>query len=388
MDSFGYVLRRFARAVDIVDDDVIHEAGTLVQDYVSRELAIEHVDILRQQQVGNEPGLGTLWSSDPNALVAWPIHDSDGKHSSQVALAYDSGSPLWTVAPEGGLLEEADKFTDLWSDTSDVPGYHAPMEDLNAKTSIVLPLQVGSRKVGALCLDSSVYMEITPVAREELKLVAEAIGILHSKYESTKSSRTSKKSAIGELKQDLADASFRQLTMPHVFVASSGEADDAVVEAITSVLSRDEFTDTISWKHWEGSKQPGPIPQQIVDDITNAKFGICYLSEPNGEHVDASDEGEDDAAAGEGKQGDCAPQPAYRDNPNVLFEAGMLHSLRGIGYSSGWVPVREENAPPAPFDVATERHVLVPRHEDGTLDRSKFEEQLCGYVRQLIGNTE
>lgn len=377
MDSFGYVLRRFARAVDIVDDDVIHETGTLVQDYVNRELAIEHVDIMRQQQVGNEPGLGTLWSSDPAALVAWPLHDSSGKHTCQVALAYDTGSPLWVVVAGGETIDEQKKCTDLWSDTSDLPPYHAPMEDLNAKTSIVLPLQVGSRKVGALCLDSSSYMEITPVAREELKLVAEAIGILHSKYESTKSSRTSKKNAIGELKQDLADASFRQLAMPHVFVASSGEADPDVVEAITAVLGRDEFSDAITWKHWEGSKQPGPIPQQIIEDITKAKFGICYLSEPNGHHGgdDADDEHHDGSAE----------SPAYRDNLNVLFEAGMLHSLRGIGYSDGWIPVREEDAPPAPFDVATERHVLVPRNEDGSLDRAKFEEQLSGYVRQLTG---
>lgn len=386
MDSFGYVLRRFARAVDIVDDDVIHEAGTLVQDYVSRELAIEHVDVMRHQQVGNEPGLGTLWSSDPAALVAWPIADaSTNKYSSQVAQAYDQGSPLWVVPADGETLEACAAYTDLWSDATDLPAYHAPMEDLHAKTSIVLPLQLGSRKVGALCLDSSTHMEITPVAREELRLVAEAIGILHSKFESTKSSRTSKKSAIGELKQDLADASFRQLTMPHVFVASSGEADGAVVEAITSVLDRDEFSDSITWKHWEGSQQPGPIPQQIVEDITEAKFGICYLSEPDGEHVGASGEadGADGAAAG-----GCEQHPAYRDNPNVLFEAGMLHSLRGIGHSSGWVPVREEDAPPAPFDVATERHILVPRKEDGAVDRPKLEELLCGYVRQLIDDEE
>lgn len=366
MDSFGFDLRRFARAVDIVDDDVIHEVGTLVLDYGHRALTVEHMEIMREQMVGGEAGLGTLWNSDhAGPQHAWPVRDAEGVHTCQAAHTYDTGTPVWVVTPERTALDEAESYVDLWSDSSDLPAYHLPVDGLTAKTSIILPLQVGSRRIGVLCMDSTEPVEITPAARRELQLSAEAVAILYWNYEATRKSRTSKKTALGELQQVLPETP--HLTKPHVFVASSSQADEAVDQAITAVLDSDEFRDQLTSNHWHENQQPGSLHEQLFEDIKRAKFGICYLSEPDGTDPDA--EGE---------------PTRYRDNPNVLFEAGMLHGLRRVGHASGWVPVREEDGPPPPFDVAAENHIVVPRHEDGSLDRPKFQEQLSSYVRQLI----
>lgn len=370
MDSFGYVLRRFARAVDIVDDDVIHEVGTLLQDYVQKALAVEYLEIMREMMVGGEAGLGTLWSSDHGGPQhAWPIRNADGACTCQAAYAFDTGTPVWVVPADHTVLDQAQTYADLWSDSTDLPAYHLPVDGLAAKTSIILPLQIGTRRIGALCMDATEPVEITPVARQELQLAAEAVAILCWNYEATRNSRASKKTALGELQQVLPESP--QLTKPHVFVASSCQADTAVDEAITAVLERDEFRDRLTANHWQENQQPGSLHEQMFEDIRKAQFGICYLSEPDG--------AEPDAVEGE--------RPRYRDNPNVLFEAGMLHGLRRVGHASGWIPVREEDAPPPPFDVAAENHIVVPRHEDGSLDRAKFEEQLSGYVRELIGDS-
>lgn len=374
--SFGRVLRRFAFAVDVVDDDVLEQVGSAVGRYVHDELKVEHFEVLREQTVGGEPGLGTLWSSDHGPGVAWPIRNGDDTYTAQVARAYDSGTPLWVVAPDKRPLDEVERYTDLWSDATDLPEYHEPIDNLKAKTSITIPLQHGSRKVGALCLDSSLYLEITPVARTELKLAAEAIATLYANYEATRGARECTRTAIGELQQVLAEAPFRQLTRPHVFLASSGRADKEVVEAITDVLERDEFRNRITPLPWQDNRQTGYVDRQIAEHIREAKFGICYLSEPDEEH--------DEAGADTGGE----ERHEYRDNPNVLFEAGMLHGLMEIDYSGGWVPVREEDAAPAPFDIANQNHIIVPRKQDGSLDRPAFEEELCGRVRELLGTDE
>lgn len=372
--SFGAALRRFALAVDVVDDDVLDQVGGLASQYVADELHVEHFEIMREQMVGGEPGLGTLWNSVPGeSHHAWPVRNGNDRHTAQVARAYESGNPLWVVASDGAPLTEADRVTDLWSGATELPAYSPPVEDSQPRTSIILPLQVGSRRIGAMCLDSPRHLEITPVAREELKLAAEAIAILYWNYEATRGSRTATKSAIGELQQVLAEPPFRQLTKPHVFVASSACADGDVVEAITDVLARDEFRDRITPMPWQENSEPGSVDQQIIQHVREAKFGICYLSEP----------GEEGAASPGAADGDAPP--GYRDNPNVLFEAGMLHALTGIDYSGGWVPVREPDAPPAPFDVANQNHLIVPRHDDGSLNRSELEERLARHIRELLG---
>ncbi|HEU4397498.1 MAG TPA: hypothetical protein VFU54_06640, partial [Actinomycetota bacterium] len=95
-----------------------------------------------------------------------------------------------------------------------------------------------------------------------------------------------------------------------------------------------------------------------------SRYGICYFSEP-------------------------APPGAehgYVDNPNVIFEAGMLHALINAPDAppSGWIPVREESSPPAPFDFADQRIEKVPRDQDGQVVEERLRAQMQRRIVALL----
>ena len=56
----------------------------------------------------------------------------------------------------------------------------------------------------------------------------------------------------------------------------------------------------------------------------------------------------------------------------------MLHALINAPDAppSGWIPVREDDSPPAPFDFADQRIERVPRDQDGQVDEKRFQVQL------------
>lgn len=96
----------------------------------------------------------------------------------------------------------------------------------------------------------------------------------------------------------------------------------------------------------------GNINAQIAREIVRSRFGICYLSQKS----------QDDSSH------------KFIDNPNVVFEAGMLHALTRVTSAtsgaepSGWIPMREADSPPAPFDFAAERTIEIPRSGNGELN--------------------
>jgi hypothetical protein len=79
------------------------------------------------------------------------------------------------------------------------------------------------------------------------------------------------------------------------------------------------------------------------------------------------------------------------DNPNVVFEAGMLHARTANnesgdgGEPTGWIPIREVDSPPAPFDFASERTVQVPRRADGAVNEDRLRDELRARVQVLLG---
>jgi hypothetical protein len=94
---------------------------------------------------------------------------------------------------------------------------------------------------------------------------------------------------------------------------------------------------------------PGNINQQLIEAIRNCRYAICYLSRKN--------------SAGD-----------FRDNRNVIFEAGMFHGRteETSAVPSRWIPVREKDSHRPPFDFAQERILLVERNKDGSLKQKVF----------------
>ncbi len=149
-----------------------------------------------------------------------------------------------------------------------------------------------------------------------------------------------------------------------MFIATSGRADIKVFGEIKTVL--DKFSDRIKLVYWEEISESGNVTQQILDEISRSKFGLCYFSEP--------------ATAPEDKK------HKFQDNPNVVFEAGMLQALTNSPNAppTGWIPVREKSSPDVPFDFATERILTVERFQNDELNVPSFQDKLEVRVASLL----
>jgi hypothetical protein len=355
--TFGDHLRQFARSVDIVDDQTLDGVRDLIYNYVRDELDATYFSLATVQQVDGRPGLRTVWSSE-NQDHATTILNAAGEYTSQISVSFDQVKSLWVVDPGRGSLRQAKQYVDLWSETSGLPAYQAPI-NRDMKTSIIVPLVHWARPLGVIYLESTSYLEIAEVTKDELELLADTIAILIELRQANKSQITGTRAAVTDLASTLRTTKFPRLTKPQIFVAFSGRADDSVIGVIQQVL--EEFSDALRVVQWNGIEDSGSITLGLIEEIARSRFGICYFSEPS------DDQG-------------------FIDNPNVLFEAGMLHSLTNspVTVPTGWIPIREKQSPKIPFDFASERMIIISRAHDGKLASETFRSDLRRRVGVLL----
>jgi hypothetical protein len=362
--TFASYLRHFSRSVDIVDDHTFDGVRELVYRYVREDLQVSYFELMSETDVEGQPGLQTFWSSGERKHIR-PIRSRDGGYSAMVALSFDQTKPLWIVNSDKAPLARAADYEDQWSHVQDLPKY-VPSADDQTRTLIVAPLQ-RRRTLGVYYLETPSYVAITEVAKAELKLLGEALATLFELWEINKVQSQLTDRAVGDLRDILSSARFPKLPKgkPLVFVSHSDRADEDVTDIIEQVL--DQFTDKIEPVYWNRMVKAGNITIQIAETITKATFGICYFSELAGE----------ERHAGYG----------YTDNPNVIFEAGMLHASKNspAREPSGWIPIREADSPPAPFDFQQERVLRVPRTNSGELNHVRFKKQLDNWIKALLG---
>jgi hypothetical protein len=194
-----------------------------------------------------------------------------------------------------------------------------------------------------LDLQSTQYNELTKRITKELLLLADTIAVILTLSETFKAQHDHTLEAINLHSTALNEESWPPLTKPKIFVASSGKADETVMGAIRSVL--DEFSDQLDVHYWKESSNSGNINWEILKQVKESQFGLCYFSEP----VDDP-------------KGECT----YQDNINVVFEAGMFQSQTNpdvADHPVGWIPIREKVplTPPPPFDFAQQRMIIVER---------------------------
>lgn len=301
-----------------------------------------------------------MWSTE-NEQHASTILTPDGSYSSQISVSFGERKPLWIVSPEQGPLRQSDTYVDRWSGIPDLPRYQTPINRA-MKTSIVLPLIHWSRVLGVIYLESTSYLEITEVAKDELSLLADAVAILLELRQTNRAQIVGTRAAVSDLKAILSGGTkFPRLTHPQVFVAFSSRADDEVVGTIQQVLN--EFSDALLVTQWNTIEESGSITLRLIEEIARSRFGVCYFSEP---------------VAGRDRQ--------YADNANVLFEAGMLHSLTNspVTTPSAWIPIREGQSPAIPFDFASERILIIPRDNNGALLKERFRADFRARVKALM----
>jgi hypothetical protein len=366
-NTFAGQLRHFAKSVDIVDDRVFDHVRSLIYRYVRSELDALYFEVDREQDIDGRPGLRMFWS-DLDRDHNWPLKSADESYTNCVTRAVALNQPMWIVASDKSGLSEAEKYEDLWSASTDLPR-HRPDADQPVKTVVIVPLR-RRRMLGAYYFESGKYIGITEVAKQELLQLGDALAILLELYEAHKSQTRLTGEAIDHLQDTLESARFPKLTKPHFFLAFSNAADSSVRLVITETL--DKFADQLEFTDWTKMADSGNINEQIAREIVRSRFGICYLSEPS----------PDDSGH------------RFVDNPNVVFEAGMLHALTSANTAasgaepSGWIPMREADSPPAPFDFAAERTIEIPRTGNGEVNEGRLATILEERVSRLLGFVE
>ena len=366
--SYATYIVQFARTVDIVDDRTWEELRRLITRYAVDDLKMDYFEFAKEAPVDDGsgqllPGLTSVWTSEGSGLGAGRLlRTPTNEYNGHAAYVFDTGNPLWVVGSNEEPLDEATDFIDLWKGETELPRYAAVVDGM--RVSVLVPILKGRRVLGVLGLESRSCRRPSRVGRAEIRRLAEALGTILELHEAHATQVHGTDAALEELGAILARKRFpTRLSIPQLFFASSSRADDDVVEAIASVVKHN-YADHFELVHWPDISLSGNITAQTLEAISTARFGICYLSEP-------------------------APVGAeyrYWDNPNVIFEAGMLHAYTNTDADQPryWIPIREALSPPMPFDFAAQRTVLVPRLGDGTLELAEFERRLVDRLAALI----
>ncbi len=362
---FGERINEFVLSTDSMDQDTFMDLLRLIQVYVNEHLDVAYFSVLNETTIdNNQQGLKTLWGTreeEPSYTV-----DKEGGYASHSAYTYGDNKPIWVVSASKSPLNDADDLKDMWTGVEDLPPYSTGGHD-EVRTSVMHPLKKNGRPIGVVEFAAEKYIEPTPASLEEVRMLARVIQDAYQMYVSRQDQHSNTKKAMKLLEESLKTQSWTRLALPQLFVAYPGverleeEAraeHEAVIETIREVI--DKFTGKLQAVYWQDSTEAGNITDQVIRDIGNSEFGICYFSEPTG-------------------------QGEFHDNANVLFEAGMMQALANSPSAQlkAWLPVREKESASIPFDIASERILLIDR-TDKKLDKTSFAEALRQRVNSFL----
>ena len=361
-ETFGIRLKRFALSVDIVDENIFQRTWELIRQYLTQLLKPTYMALLVESQVDDKPGLFARECSEGGTL-SFSLMKGEDEYNGLAAYSFGEGKPLWLVSPDKVPLDLNMSIKDKWSKAENLPHYDQP-SDTGIKSVVFVPLRQRGRTIGVLDMQSTQYNEITKKITKELLLLADTLVVLLTLSDINKSQRDHTLEAINLHRKALSEESWPILTKPKIFVASSGKADDTVMGTIRSVLN--DFSDQLDVHYWKESSKSGNINSEILQQVKESQFGLCYFSEPMDE-----------------------PKGGYKyqDNVNVVFEAGMFQSQTNPNVTddpTGWIPIREQLSSPPPFDFAQQRMIIVERLANENPNIDKLEGSLKDRINVLL----
>jgi hypothetical protein len=309
-------------------------------------------------------------------------------------LTYKKNKPIWIVShPERPLQEaEAKDLKDLWSETDadNLPPYRTEHQ-LKMHTSVIHPLSKEGRAFGVVEFATESYFTPTPASKEEIQTLAAVISRAYQLWDVRKAQHRNTERAIDRLKEALENESWTRLALPKLFVAYPGgerlegkEREDhrAVIESINAVVEK--FENKLEPVFWEKIAETGNINAQVIREILNSEFGLCYFSEPSVTLQCPTDSSE---VAAEVNSQDLAREKEgvkFQDNANVLFEAGMMQALTNSPNAlfKAWISIREKASIDIPFDIVSERILYIDR--EGGFRQDDFEKDLEDLMESLF----
>lgn len=374
-DPFVNRLLQFARAVDSLGSETMEQVERQFFDYMRETLQVCFYEVLldgktaRDEQGKTQPHLQTVWCWDKERRrehlmrISW----QDGAPANQRAHAYLENQSVWVTAPEGGPpLREAPDAAEILPEGITLPAYtdYSHDDDGVARTALAKPLRYEGRVIGVFSVELPVRVEMTQSHKAYFDALSEALGTLHGRHRTTLRSGDQTRQAFTDLMAEVVRSTRNPLSgNPSLFLSYSDRRDTEVLELVLEAL--EPFHEHIDVVDWKTLTDPGSITDKVVEEIGRASFGICITSE---------------VAENGG---------APRDNPNVLFEAGMMHVQEGRldGAPMRWLPIREDKtlAGDPPFNFANLRICTVPRDPDGVLDRDAFFDSVQDHLTRLLG---
>lgn len=366
--SFGEHLKQFALSIDFIDSGHYDIVQQQINKYLQRQLDATQIALFEPTLVDNREGMTTVWSY-PNFRIHQTLRDENDDYRRQLAMSIGEQRNLWVISGSDGL-DSDNRGVDVWGEKKDtaLPPFYAATNAAPSRTAIVMNTRNATgQSNGAFLVEIRAIVRPSKVLRHEMQLIADAVGLLHATDVATLEQREGTARAIARLSDLVGKLELDTGPKPLMFVASSSRAPDDIMKAVDDVLER--FRDHIFVEPWHQIHQPGNINVQLVEKIRKAQYGICYMSE---EVADVSD-----------KSGSA---PRFRDNPNVLVEAGMLHMVTATDTASGtgWIPIREKDSPKVPFDLGNQRMVLVERDNQGVAKVDAFKENLTAKIASLL----
>ncbi len=361
---FGERINEFVLSIDIMDEDTFFDLLKLIQVYVNKHLNVTYCSVLVETIINSQQGLRTLWSTR-DETPSYSV-DKESGYASHSAYTFGENKPMWVVSHSKHPLQKADDLKVMYSEIKNLPPY-ITQNQKDVRTSVMHPLRKGGRPIGVVEFAAEQYVEPTPASLEEARMLAKIISRAYQMYEVRRVQRDNTKRVMQILEESLKTERWTRLALPQLFFAYPGverlemevrEEHEAVIGTIRNVVG--QFTDMLTAIFWEDIAEAGNITEQVIREISNSDFGLCYFSEPTTEGH-------------------------FQDNANVLCEAGMMQALTNSPSAllRAWIPVREKESTSIPFDIASERILLVAR-EDRTLDEVNFAKELRQRLSALV----
>jgi hypothetical protein len=371
-ESFGDYLLKETDAMDFINREYKKEVFYRIYRYFEDICNIKFMAVLSETNIENQMGLKTLWVHGGHESSR-KLRGDNNEIQGQAAFAYCKNLNLWIVCDNGKVLNSKDsKYLDIWSDTpsQDIPIYKdKAMKSIKNKTSIIMPLVDSNNfPFGVVNFESITCQSIDEEFKDEfLKMVKviQRVILLCRSNKIIQEGRNKIKTRLTNYDHTLFKPIIHK---PKLFLSFAEDCDSRVVQELIGVL----HDNNIKYVDWRKISDNGRITSHIIQEIRECRIGICYLSEKLKEKCKSKD-----------------IMHKYVDNPNVLFEAGMLCGLASNSRNPNeiavnWIPIREKDSPELPFNIQSERILIVPRNEKGELNEERFKKEIMNRVTRLV----
>ena len=342
MSTFASQLKNLVFASDYLTIAQFERTAKLLSDYAN-QLGFERLDLLILIRFEGEDALSYELRSNHHDCMPYRLRRGE-KINGLCPLSVVEEKPLWIVAANPSsesVYDQGSTKIDLWSGLTELPDAQGFEESAKVQTEVVVPVRSTRRCIGAVSFRSAMHIPASDQARNETLIIAQAIGSAYQIQKESELRASNTTEALENLSTFSSKIRILKEGKARIFMAFPENCERHIIDTIKETIDGFETLEGISW---DQNYHSGSINEKIVEDILRSDLGIAYFSEFS--------------STGEKK---------YRDNPNVLFEAGMFESCQRIGGRGplAWIPVREASSEGFPFDVANLNTVIVRRDENG-----------------------